>query len=255
MEDDYDEIEQLLIKGKRAAELDWACRELEKTGMTPIEAKKAALDSYRPHVKPSYGTPRKKKAPAKPKEPVTLPPQRAAGAIPERPKSANVLDDIKWAYEHYALPPVELARAMKSAPGGALSILSQLQDPENDTFKRTFWNSMVPKIIAHQKAVEEESKRGMRSAAILDMIDRILTEAEHAAHPSPPHPPGEPAFPGVPHPAGGQGPGSGPADLGGVQTGPDTIPGIHGLPVRAPGQEDAPVDSLRVPEPGIQPAH
>jgi len=200
VDEDYDEIERLLIKAGQAAELDYVVRDLIKSGMTPVEAKQHALESYRPQVKPTYGTPRKKKTAPKPKEPLVLPEQRTD--VRERPKSANVLDDIKWAYEHYALPKAELAKAMRTAPGGALSILAQLQDPENDTFKRTFWTGMVPKLVAHQKAVEDESKRGMRSAAILDMIDRILTEAENAARPSPPVPAGEPEVPSVPDPAG-----------------------------------------------------
>ena len=201
VEDDGDEIKRLIIKAGQATEFEWAVKELvTKNGMSPHEAEAAVIDSFRPQIKKQFGTPRKKKTAPAPKAPIVLPEQRTE--VRERPKSANVLDDIKWAYEHYALPKAELAKAMRTAPGGALSILAQLQDPENDTFKRTFWTGMVPKLVAHQKAVEDESKRGMRSAAILDMIDRILTEAEHAARPSPPNASGESPVPSLPDPPG-----------------------------------------------------
>ena len=78
MDPDYQELQKLVIEAGQQTELEWSVAELIKKGVDPIDARTMTLDTFRPHIAPTFGTQpkrgKKRKEPTLP-EPV-VPPQR-----------------------------------------------------------------------------------------------------------------------------------------------------------------------------------
>ena len=94
-------------------------------------------------------------------------------------RASGILGDVEWVYQNMLLTGEELRRAKSMAPNGALTILDAVN---NDAmFKRTFLNTMVPKLFLNEKKLDEEAGQKRETKILTDVIDKMIDRANRDA--------------------------------------------------------------------------
>lgn len=97
------------------------------------------------------------------------------GAEPTAMSGDGVLAAAQWVAENMTLKGERLRAAKKRASGMALTLLESVH--EDPAFKRTFLNTMIPRLFLNEKKLEEESQNKRETKLLLDQIDKMIEVA------------------------------------------------------------------------------
>ena len=103
-------------------------------------------------------------------------PKRSSGMPMPTPVTASgLLGAAEWVYYNMLLKGTDLRKALLNAPKGSATLLHQCE--EDPQFRRSFLNTWIPRLFAHESKQQEEEGKKRESKFLFQEIDKMLENA------------------------------------------------------------------------------